>query len=66
MYNLGLGTDMPMGLGMALSQNIDALNIFSNMTDAQQKAVFNHTHAINSKAEMRDFVQQIAQGETEF
>lgn len=53
---------IPMGLGMALAQNINAMKAFTNMSEERQQAVLNHTHQINSKNEMRSFVEDIANG----
>ena len=51
---------VPLGLGMALAQNLDALNRFAMMTDAERKAVIDGAHSVNSRAEMRDYVNNIA------
>lgn len=53
---------IPMGLGMALAQNVNAMKAFTNMSEAQQQAVLEHTHQIASKSEMRSFVEDIANG----
>lgn len=64
MNNVFDGIEMPMGLGMALAQNMPALDIFSNMNALQKQAVIDHTHQINSKNEMHEFVREIAQGKS--
>ena len=43
---MDLMTELPMGFGMALAQNAQALNCFSNMTKNQQQAVIEQTHTI--------------------
>ena len=62
MNNVFDGIEMPMGLGMALAQNMSALDIFSNMDASQKQAVIDQTHQINSKNEMHEFVRDIAEG----
>lgn len=51
--------DMPLGLGMALAKNIEAMNYFSNLTKPQQMEVIEHTHEIRSKQEMQDYVDSL-------
>lgn len=53
---------IPMGLGMALAQNINAMKAFTNMPIEKQREVVKHTHQISSKSEMQNFVEDIAQG----
>ncbi|MEM1485115.1 hypothetical protein V6615_09580 [Oscillospiraceae bacterium PP1C4] len=52
--------DVPMGFGMALAQNLDAMNRFSALSPEQQKQVISHTHQVGSKQEMQQYVQQLA------
>lgn len=51
--------DLPMGFGMALAQNEKALNCFSHMTQQQKQEVLRQTHTIQSKAEMKAFVNSL-------
>jgi len=53
---------MPLGLGMELSQNVDALNRFASLSPRQQEMVKRHTSAIMSKQEMKSYVQDLAAG----
>lgn len=62
MKNFVEGDDIPLGLGLALAQNIDALNTFAALTNEQKQKAIEHTHQIQSKREMAAFVQQIADG----
>lgn len=62
MKNYVEGDDIPLGLGMALAQNIDALNRFVALSSEQRQSVIGHTHQIQSKQEMVAFVQQIGEG----
>ncbi|MGE4353642.1 MAG: hypothetical protein AB7D36_06125 [Oscillospiraceae bacterium] len=52
--------DLPMGFGMALAQNPEAMQKFSTMTDSEQQAILAKTHAVNSKEEMQELVSHIA------
>lgn len=62
--NLVDGKGIPMGLGMALAQNLDAMNYFSHLGNDRQKEIIDHTHQIRSKAEMRDFVSHITDSDS--
>lgn len=53
--------DLPLGLGMALAQNTEAMQKFSNMSDSQKSEILSQIHSINSKEEMRSFVSKLAQ-----
>lgn len=59
MNNILKQGDMPMGLGMALSKNPEAMNYFSNLTAQQQHEVIEHTHQVNSKKEMVQYVNSL-------
>ncbi|EDS09057.1 hypothetical protein ANACOL_04382 [Anaerotruncus colihominis DSM 17241] len=48
-----------MGLGMALAENLNAMEYFASLSPAQQQAVIERTHQIRSKQEMRSFVQSL-------
>ncbi|MCI9363952.1 MAG: YdeI/OmpD-associated family protein [Oscillospiraceae bacterium] len=48
-----------MGLGMALAQNLDAMEYFAGLTPEQQYSVVEQTHSIRSKKEMQQFVQNL-------
>jgi hypothetical protein len=58
--NLVDGRDIPMGLGMALAQNLNAMNYFSNLDHGRQREIINETHQIRSKEEMKDFVSHMS------
>lgn len=55
-------TDMPLGFGMALAQNPDAMKVFSEMPESRKAEVINGTHTVNSRSEMRQYVEKIAKG----
>ena len=56
------GPQMPMGLGMALAENTQAMQYFAALPDQKKQAVIDHTHQIQSKQEMRQFVQELPSG----
>lgn len=51
--------NIPMGLSMALAQNVDSLNYFSSLSPDEQQEIINHTHTIQSKKEMEEYVDEI-------
>lgn len=51
--------EMPMGLGMALAKNPEAMQKYSMLSDSQKQEIIDGTHSINSKAEMRQYVENI-------
>lgn len=59
MTNYVNGPEIPMGLGMALAENLNAMEYFASLSPAQQQAVIERTHQIRSKQEMRSFVQSL-------
>lgn len=52
-------SEIPMGLSMALAQNLNAMNRFSSLPREEQQRIIDHTHAIRSKAEMQAYVQSL-------
>ena len=51
-------SELPMGLGMALAQNPQAMRAFALLSEQQQREIVAGTHAIRSKEEMRQYVRQ--------
>lgn len=52
--------EIPIGLGMALSKDLDKMNYFSSLNEEQQKEIISQAHGINSKQEMQQFVENLA------
>ncbi|HZJ77954.1 MAG TPA: hypothetical protein VFD52_04050 [Clostridia bacterium] len=50
---------VPLGFGMALSQNTEALRHFSALPQEKQKELIEITKSISSKSEMRSFVNSL-------
>ena len=54
-----LGPDVPLGFGMALAQNPDAMDVFSALTEDQRRQVLSKSRRIRSKAEMQSYVDSL-------
>ena len=52
-------TDLPMGFGMALVQDVDAMEHFSSLSPDEQRRVIDGTHSIHSKPEMQSYVHSL-------
>ncbi len=50
---------VPLGFGMALSMEPNALNAYSAMTDEQKQAVLARAHNARSQQEMHQIVRSI-------
>jgi len=51
--------EIPLGLGIALSENMNAMNYFSSLSKDQQRQIIDQTHQIQSKSEMQAFVNSL-------
>lgn len=56
---------VPLGFGMALAQNFNAMNVYSSMTEEQKQAILNRAHNARSEKEMHDLVNSLAHGTTQ-
>lgn len=56
---MGDGT-LPVGFGMALAQNQTALRKYEALTEVEKKALMTQIHGVQSKAEMRQLVAELA------
>lgn len=54
------GSDIPLGLGMALMQNSDAFFYFSGLDAEKQQKIIDGSHGIKSRDEMRSYVKNIS------
>lgn len=54
--------ELPLGLGMALAQNEQAMQKFENMNDSEKRAFVEKTHSVSSKSEMRSLVNSLING----
>ena len=55
-------SDIPLGLGMALAQNTEALKAFGALTVPQQQDFIENAHSIQSGSEMRAYVKTLING----
>ena len=55
--------ELPLGFGMALAQNEQAMHAFEAMTDEQKRSVIERTHAVTSRREMQQLVSGLVAGE---
>lgn len=53
--------ELPLGFGMALAQNENAMKRFESMTEAEKQSVLNQVHSVSSKQEMRQLVASLTQ-----
>lgn len=51
--------EIPMGLGMALAQNLGAMEKFAALPDSKKAEIINGAHSVSSKEEMRRYVEKI-------
>lgn len=50
---------LPLGFGMALMQNEEAMRKFESMSETQKLAVIRQTHQVRSKREMQQLVSNL-------
>lgn len=53
------GPGVPLGFGMALAQNPNAMDVFSGLSGEQRRKVLDKSRRIRSKAEMRSYVDSL-------
>ena len=51
--------EMPVGLGMALAMNPEAMQKYALLPEKKKQEIINGTHTISSKAEMKQYVENI-------
>ncbi len=51
---------MPIGFGMALAMNPEAMQYFSNLSEDKKKEIIEGTHKIQSRDEMHWYVSRLA------
>lgn len=50
---------MPVGFGMALAMNPDAMEKFAALPEVKKQEIISGTHSVSSKEEMRQYVENI-------
>ena len=61
-HNLAEGIEMPLGFGMALAQNVNAMDYFASLPEQKQQEIIARTHGVQSKQEMRKLVRDMMNG----
>lgn len=56
-------SELPMGFGMALARNTQAMERFASLSEQQQKEIIGRTHSVQSKKEMQQLVDSLVTGE---
>jgi hypothetical protein len=56
------GQGIPLGFGMALAQNSEAMNYFASLNEQSKQDVINNCHGVQSKSEMRQYVSSLTEG----
>ncbi len=51
--------EMPVGLAMALAMNPEAMQKFALLSEEKKQEIISGTHNVSSKAEMRQYVENI-------
>ena len=51
--------EIPVGLSMALAENLRAMERFSNMTEVEKREFISRCRNVESKQEMRSLVSEI-------
>lgn len=51
--------DLPLGFGMALSQNEKAMKKFELLSEEEKRALIEQTRTVNSESEMKAFVNNL-------
>ncbi|MGN6712687.1 hypothetical protein SAMN02745136_03872 [Anaerocolumna jejuensis DSM 15929] len=59
--NFADGPEIPLGLGIALAQNLNAMNYFASLDDTSKQQVIDGTHSVRSKSEMKQYVSNLAE-----
>lgn len=57
--------ELPLGFGMALIQNEQAMRRFEGMTEAERSDILKKTHTVDSKEEMQLLVNSLADGKVQ-
>ena len=59
MESLLSSNEIPIGLGMALAENVEAMEYFSSLSTEEKNRIIEHTHQIKSKREMHEYVNSM-------
>ena len=59
-------SELPMGFGMALARNTDAMERFASLSEQQQQEIIGRTHSVQSKRKCSSLSIPILQERGEF
>lgn len=62
-WNIGQGGDMPIGFGLSLAADANAMEAFSKMSDTEKEAVVEKSRHMQSRADMEQFVSGLSKGQ---
>ncbi len=51
--------ELPIGFGMALAQNPEAMQKFALLSEDEKQKIINGTHSVKSKKEMHEYVNRL-------
>lgn len=51
--------EMPIGFGMALAMNSEAMQKFASLPEYKKQEIINGTHSVSSKTEMQQYVKKL-------
>lgn len=51
--------EMPLGFGMALAMNPEAMEKFAQLDEEKKQTIINGTHGVHSREEMHRYVERI-------
>ncbi|MGN0603493.1 MAG: hypothetical protein ACI4I2_05900 [Oscillospiraceae bacterium] len=51
--------EMPIGFGMALAMNPEAMQKFASLPEYKKQEIINGTHSVSSKTEMQQYVKKL-------
>ncbi len=51
--------EIPIGLGMALAQNLDAMKVFSSLDEVSRNHIISRSHHAQSKEDMNEIVSDL-------
>lgn len=54
--------EIPIGFGITLAMNPEAMEKFASLPKNEKQKIINGTHNVSSKAEMKQYVENIAAG----
>jgi len=55
--------ELPLGLGMALSQNEAAMKQFEMLSEEEKRTIVEGAHQVRSRQEMQQYVERLSRSE---